>query len=60
MNGLLIVLAWIGIVCNCLAVLLSPLIINKPREPYAYTNYIVTFAGGVAMVMLCGRVLGWW
>ena len=54
------VVAWSELILMGLAVLLAPLLIDRPRKPYSYGDYVRLLLGAGVMVPIFGRVLGWW
>ena len=38
----------------------APFSIGEPREDYAASNYVITVAQLITVVLLAGRIIGWW
>jgi hypothetical protein len=57
---LLMVLAAIAIVIAILGVAITPFMIGKPREPFSARGYLSVLFQSATMVLLSGRVFGWW
>ena len=52
-------IAWVLLVLKGLDILLYPLVIGEERKPYSYRGFVGTIIGGVLILLICGRVLGW-
>jgi hypothetical protein len=42
------------------SVVLKPFDIGKPREPYTASAYMATLATSVMVIIMIGRIWGWW
>ena len=53
-------MAWFGVIIGPIAIIVSPALVGKKREPYTVwepVKYLMRFG---LVVPLYGRLLGWW
>ena len=60
MDILILVIAWIIVIWQILIIFIGPFIIGKPREPLEATEYVSALFLGAALILVCGRIIGWW
>jgi len=60
MNTLILISAWILIIAQIVDILLIPFLFGKPREPYSASNYIGILCVSILVILVSGRVIGWW
>lgn len=53
------ILAYFAMTMSVLAALVTPLLIGRQREPYSYSNFINAIGDALIIILLGGRVLGW-
>jgi hypothetical protein len=56
----MIVLAYAIVVLIVLNIIVSAYYIDKPRDPTTPTAYLLNSVFGLLIIILCGRVIGWW
>ena len=56
----MIVVAWILLVVFIIEILIGPFNIGKETKPLTPGRYVMALLVSSAIIMLCGRVLGWW
>jgi len=49
-----------GLILTAANVILYPAFIGKPKPPDSFGGWFGVLIGAAMMVILCGRVLGWW
>lgn len=54
------ILAYLTIALNLINFLLVPLQFGKDKGKYKYTDFISNGFSLIIIIVLCGRVLGWW
>jgi len=56
----ILILAWFLLGVAVLEILGGPFSIGKPREPYSASGYMVNLIIFTLLILLAGRVIGWW
>lgn len=55
------VVAWISLILGFLNFIIGPRIVGEPREPYHGTSsWLTAWLQAFLLIVLSGRVLGWW
>lgn len=54
------IIAWISIILSLFAVLITPLVIGAPRNPYNYSDFLGKILEFVMILLISGRVFEWW
>jgi hypothetical protein len=54
------ILAYITIALNLLNFILVPLFFRKDKGKYNYSNFVSAGLSLIIIIILCGRILGWW
>ena len=60
MESMLRISAWFLISMVLINIIGNPFFIGKKREPYSATTYIIGLIVIIPIVLVAGRVLGWW
>ncbi len=60
MNTTVLICAWILLVAQIIDIIVIPFFFGKPRTPHSASSYIGTLIVSVLVILVSGRIIGWW
>lgn len=60
MDTIVLFAAWLAFVCSVLSVIIEPFFIGRDRKPTDGVSYLSTLFSMAVIILMAGRIFGWW